>query len=334
MNQKPVFFSLRLKLVAGCTVLFSVIIPTAFYWNYQVASEQTIQELREEVKKALIGASQGIDTKEMLALYQEAKPNPRGFPADSRFNHQLAWLDTVHQINRNIWPYTYVLGKQNEIVYLVDLWAKYDPSKAAKFLETENNEWAAKSIKQGQLVERNKPYKDRWGEWITAYAPIKNAEGKIVGGMGIDIDYASVIQMKQEIAHRLFTAFIISYSAFLVLVYITFGFITRPITALTSAAKEIGEGNYQTKLPAHPQWFSLFSDEINTLTNAFDIMVGQVSQREENLKKELIKLKVEIDSVQRDEEVAVIVESDFFQDLQKKAAKQRQKRFKNAEEAT
>lgn len=182
-------------------------------------------------------------------------------------------------------------------------------------------------------MKREKPYKDRWGEWITAYIPLKNAEGKIVGGMGIDIDYASVIRMKQEIAQGLFTAFLISYSAFLVLVYITFGFITRPITALTKAAKEIGEGNYQTNLPAHPQRFSFFSDEINTLTKAFDIMVGKVSQREENLKKELIKLKVEIDSVQRDEEVAVIVESDFFQDLQKKAAIQRQKRFKKAEDS-
>jgi methyl-accepting chemotaxis protein len=333
VSQKQVFFSLRLKLVAGCTLLFSVIIPSAFYWNYQVASERTIKELREDVKKALVGASQGIDTKEMLALYQEAKQNKSGFSDDPRFNRQLAWLDTVHQINRNIWPYTYVLGKQNEIVYLVDLWAKYDPSKAAKFLETSKNEWAAKSIKQGQIVEREKHYKDRWGEWMTAYIPLKNAEGKIVGGMGIDIDYASVIRMKQEIAQRLFTAFLISYSAFLVCVYITFGFITRPITALTHVAKEIGQGNYQTKLPAHPQRFSLFSDEINTLTNAFDIMVGQVSLREENLKKELIKLKVEIDSVQRDQEVAVIVESDYFQDLLQKAAIQRQKRFKKAEDS-
>ena len=150
--------------------------------------------------------------------------------------------------------------------------------------------------------------------------------------MGIDIDYASVIQIQEEIADRLITAFIISYSAFLVLVYITFGFITRPITALTKAAKEIGEGNYQTNLPAHPQRFSFFSDEINTLTKAFDIMVGKVSQREENLKKKLIKLKVEIDSVQRDEEVAKIVESDVFQDLQKKGENLRKKRFKKKEE--
>lgn len=332
MNKKPVFFSLRLKLVAGCTLLFSVIIPTAFYWNYQVTSQRTIKELREEVKKALVGASRGIDTKEMLALYQEAKPNKSGFPDDPRFKSQLEWLDTVHQINLNIWPYTYVLDNQNEVVYLVDSWAKYDTSKAAKFLDKERDEWAVKSIKEKRIVEREKPYKDEWGEWISAYIPINNSEGKIVGGMGIDIDYASVIQIQQEIAHRLITAFIISYTAFLILVYITFGFITRPITALTKAAKEIGEGNYQTNLPAHTQRFSFFSDEINTLTKAFDIMVGKVSQREENLKKELIKLQVEIDSVQRDEKVAEIVESDFFKDLQKKGENLRKKRFKKTEE--
>jgi hypothetical protein len=180
VNKKPVFFSLRWKLVAGCTLLFSVIIPTAFYWNYQVSSERTIKGLREEVKKALIGASRGIDTKEMLALYQEAKPNKSGFPDDPRFKSQLEWLDTVHQINQKIWPYTYVLDNQNEVVYLVDSWAKYNPAKAAKFLDKDKeiNEWAVQSIKEGHIVEREKPYKDEWGEWISAYIPIKNSEGK------------------------------------------------------------------------------------------------------------------------------------------------------------
>lgn len=31
------------------------------------------------------------------------------------------------------------------------------------------------------------PYSDSWGEWVSGYAPIKNADGSIVGLLGIDI---------------------------------------------------------------------------------------------------------------------------------------------------
>ena len=50
-------------------------------------------------------------------------------------------------------------------------------------------------------------------------------------------------------------------------------------------------------------------------------MVEDIKKREEDLKKELVKLKVEIDQAKRQNEVETIASSEFFQNLRKKREK-------------
>ncbi|MFQ5575499.1 MAG: hypothetical protein ACE5G8_00775, partial [Anaerolineae bacterium] len=66
-------------------------------------------------------------------------------------------------------------------------------------------------------------------------------------------------------------------------------------------------------------------DEIGTLADVFQIMVAKVHRREDTLKKEVQKLRIEIDEVMRKQEVGEIIESDFFQDLKSKARQMRRR---------
>ena len=55
-------------------------------------------------------------------------------------------------------------------------------------------------------------------------------------------------------------------------------------------------------------------------------MVEEVKEREENLKQQVQQLIIEIDEVKRQQAVAELTETDFFENLQVAAQEMRQKR--------
>jgi hypothetical protein len=61
------------------------------------------------------------------------------------------------------------------------------------------------------------------------------------------------------------------------------------------------------------------TDELGQLDNVFLDMAREVYARTENLKQQVNRLRIEIDEQKRQKDVAAIVESDFFKDLQSKA---------------
>lgn len=66
-------------------------------------------------------------------------------------------------------------------------------------------------------------------------------------------------------------------------------------------------------------------DELGQLGGIFQAMINQVVAREQRLRQQIRDLKIEIDERRKAEEVQEIVETDYFQDLQQKAKRLRQR---------
>jgi methyl-accepting chemotaxis protein len=155
------------------------------------------------------------------------------------------------------------------------------------------------------------------GDWVTGYAPIHNSTGQTVGAVGIDFRADYVRQVQSDVRDRFVPAAIISAVLLVGMVYLVSRLLTRPVSTLTDFADRIGEGDYNQDLSRLTG--GRFHSEINKLAQVFEIMVGKVRQREENLKKQVAELQIMIDETRRQEQVDQIVDSDFFRDLQKKA---------------
>lgn len=61
---------------------------------------------------------------------------------------------------------------------------------------------AKKAIRTGTLQIDSEPTVDRWGTFISAYAPIKKADGTVVGVLGVDRAYEDILAREQEIRHN------------------------------------------------------------------------------------------------------------------------------------
>ena len=61
------------------------------------------------------------------------------------------------------------------------------------------------------------------------------------------------------------------------------------------------------------------------LAGVFETMAANVVRRERSLRREVDELRIEIDEGMRQQAVSEIVETDFFRDLQSKAARLKQR---------
>ncbi len=312
------FLSLRVKFLLGFTLLFSVVFAIAFYWFYSFATDRAMSRIEEDMVDTLNGAVAGVDGDAFVALATEAEPRDDGLTDDPRYWRHLEWLETVHEIESRAYPYTYVKGEEpNETLFIGDILVITDPDSSAAFRES----YISKGPMFQGLTEfklhTEDPYTDKWGSWVSAYAPITDSEGEKVGAMGMDFRADYVFQVQQAIRDRVVLAFVITYVTLFVLVFLVSRSLTRPIIALTKVAERVAEGDYEQDMSA--LYSGGLQDEVSTLASVFELMIDKVGAREANLTREVQKLRIEIDRAKKERQVAEITETDYFQSLRQKA---------------
>ncbi len=320
--QHPQIVSLRVKLLIGFSLVFSVVFAGAFYWFYTFTTDKTISRLRDDLRSTLSGAVAGLDVDELMDLYETGEPNAAGFSNDPRYLNQMAWLQTVKNIEPRAWLYSYVVDQpannrrvgspavssdRLETIYLVDLWAAYDPSKAVRFLEPDQtSSRSLQVLAEGKLVEESRIYEDEWGSWISAFAPLRNGDGEIVAILGLDIEADYLLQLQNRIRQRVLISFIITYGILFALIYVLSGVLTHHLSELTRSAEQIAAGNYTLELPLTRSdaastsssqspiryiWDSITAyiagspDEMNTLAQVFEGMVESIRAREQMIRE-------------------------------------------------
>lgn len=332
------FVSLRLKLLFTFTALFTVVFAATYYWFFQYSTTNALEKIKEDQLTTIQGAAAQIDADELLALYREGQPNADGFSDDPRYEANLAVLERVHAIEPRAYSGTYIVDEQGSLVFITDLWAHYDVNRAASFkyvcepVECAGGdpdtakaiELAQTAVRQGQVEMKDGIITDQWGSWSSAWAPIRDKNGNVVAGLFLDFEAAYVAEVQHQVETQIAIAAIISYLIVFVMVYIVSNQLTRPVVALTKAAERIGEGDYKQDLSSLTN--VRLRDEISTMAEVFEIMVGKVYKREQTLIKQVEELKIEIDETKRKKQVSEIVDSEFFQELQEKSRAMRRRR--------
>lgn len=323
-KQSSQFLSLRIKLLVGFSLVFSIVFAGAFYWFYTFTTDKTISRLRADLRSTLEGAVAGLDVDELMELYAEGERNAEGFSDDPRYQRQIEWFETVKSIEPRAWLYSFVVGEPDanrrvepspvvpghpETVYLVDLWANYDASKAVRFLEPDDASSRARLVVEtGTLIEEPKIYSDDWGTWLSAFAPLKNDQGEVVAVLGLDIEADYVFEIQEKIRNRVLLSFVITYGILFVLIYVLSGILTRHLTELTRSAERIAAGDYNRALALSQQHSGMrrsdgltphannrltwtdqiresLRDEMSILAQAFAVMVESIRTRERQIRE-------------------------------------------------
>ena len=355
-SAREMFISVRTKLMVGFSLIFTIVFAVAYYWFYTFATESAMQQITEDLVGTVKGATesgilssndmiQTINGDELGALIVEVEPDSDGLTEDPRYWNQVNILCDIRRIEPRASLYSYIPGQEQGEIIFITSWGRCI-SRTDDNYAFYKQSWITDNVGPNLagmkeiVLQDDSPdgcaygtpgciptiYSDDFGAWVSAFAPIKNSQGEVVAALGVDFEAGYVREVQSQILRRIFIAFGITYGVLLFMVYTGAQLFAGPIAKLTEAAGHIGEANYGTGLEIleEVQTSDRFPDEIGILQSVFKGMVNKVYQREQSLRKTVEELKIQIDETKRQKQVEEIVDSDFFQSLQEKAAKMRE----------
>jgi hypothetical protein len=342
-----VFISLRVRLFATFILLFVAYFLGSVLFFYGYRLNAAMNERTEEIRTLLTIVSAGLDGDELVALYQEGQPRADGLTDDPRYWTQLAWMEKAAG-DRPYALYTFVDAETpGEIAFVTDTLARDSDPGAVRFDETRApaaddpiwdgftgttiaaDEAVSLSTLAAELMWRNPTTvpatPDRWsdarGAWISGYTPIRNDEGRVVGALGIDLQDTYAAELRAGVLRALVRGIGETLFAMLLMAFLVSRSITKPIVAVTEAARRIGRGEFEQDL-SDVRAATFFHHEIDELAEAIEES-GRAHLSERHLRKQVAKLKVQINEGRREEQVKEIVEDDFFQELRTRAKEMR-----------
>lgn len=120
---------------------------------------------------------------------------------------------------------------------------------------------------------------DKWGVWLSGYAPVFNSSKEVVGIVGLDISAASVHDMEKVLARRFALVLILGILISLLTAWIVAEGITSPLRMLMLAVREIQHGNFKYRVNIKSR------DELRELASAFNNMTDTLMQAQFKLQE-------------------------------------------------
>ncbi len=134
-------------------------------------------------------------------------------------------------------------------------------------------------------VQMTRLYTDAYGDWISAAAPIRTRDGKVVGVLQADRHIDFFQALASEASLKVLVGALLSFLLAAPLALIAGHEIVVPLRRLAEGARVIGEGNLDQRVPVDR------SDEIGGLAQSFNSMAEKLkesSQRIELQNRDLI----------------------------------------------
>jgi adenylate cyclase len=120
----------------------------------------------------------------------------------------------------------------------------------------------------------HEPIRDKWGWFISGYAPVFDREGKAVGLLGIDMSVSQVQAKLERIKKAGLLSLFFALGIGLVLTIVVTRGITSPLKAMKEGFKQIARGNFDFKLKVKS------NDELGQLSEHFNILMQELKEKQ------------------------------------------------------
>jgi signal transduction histidine kinase len=305
--------SLQTKLViafSAMAIITSAILTFAFF---QTARRQLREDVRERLRNIASIAALQIDGDAHSTLVEPGQEKSAAYT-------RIKWvLQKIRDHSPNVrYIYTWRFNEAGELIFVVD--AETNPDEMSHIGEVyrsnEDKKFAERLARVKGATADEKFNKDRWGIWLSGYAPFYRSGGIREGIVGIDIAAEDVIAKEREFLLLSLTVFTCVVPAAMLTGWLLGRKLTAPITKLIKATEQIMEGDLGYMAPVDS------NDEIGTLAKSFNRMTrelheeivarGQEIEERSRTEKELEMTVNKLSATNRDlSEVATIAAHDL-----------------------
>jgi len=291
-KDKP-YTSLQRKIWLSFLFIYTPVLLITYYVYYLYTFQASLDILTLNISQTIDGMVKSIDAENFKMLYQEESTNnpncPPGeassvngyYPEDNpRFRVHMDWLQTVLDYHPNAYVYTYVKGPNTgDVIGISSTGYFRRPQEGFKFCQLYNSN--GQTLIFDGLSQRTdvwEIYQDSYGNWITSYAPIKDANGEIVGAVGVDVPADMIVQMKRNLLPVALLSFGLSFLIVMMIMLRFTDTVTTPIRNMVQILSEFGGREPRMKF-SEIKRRGIHRDEIDTLIEAMQSMVERIKRQ-------------------------------------------------------
>jgi diguanylate cyclase (GGDEF)-like protein/putative nucleotidyltransferase with HDIG domain len=121
--------------------------------------------------------------------------------------------------------------------------------------------------------------RDKWGTWLSGYAPVRDSEGRTVAIVGLDMSADQLLRAEDTIRLSGVLAVLTAFVLATVLSLALSAKISKPIMQLTDATRQIADGNLDYTISIES------NDEIGSLASSLNRMVASLRESQAGLLK-------------------------------------------------
>lgn len=255
---RMVLFYSCLILVAGAVLGFTI---------YRSSTGLVESSLGAQARLVAENAAKLIDTQQYAELSVEA--------GETEYYTKLrVQLNELREMNGLKYLYTLATKEQDGksiYYYVVDgapLDADGDDFSALGTIEENEYEGMIQAFEEGLPQTGELSNDSVYGATISAYVPIVNAEGKLLGIMGADFDATNIYALMDSNKKTTLYVALGIIAAGIILVILLASYLTRPLLQLTSQVAKVREGDLTVSIPLGRK------DEIGQLAQTFQQLVA------------------------------------------------------------
>ncbi len=185
MPQSGSFFSSQKKLLLLAVFLLALAILAGwFFTGFVMQTGDRLERVRIESLANTAAASVDAGNVELLA----GKPEDAGTQSFSGLQNQLRRVRDANPDFRFVYLMRPSADKPDQMIFLVDAEESDSPDYSAPGDVYDGPSAALFSVYRSGRPAIESPYHDRWGDWVTSVAAVKDAKtGKVVAVLGMDI---------------------------------------------------------------------------------------------------------------------------------------------------
>jgi signal transduction histidine kinase/CheY-like chemotaxis protein len=268
-------FTLQAKLGLCFSALAVLVSGLATIGLYLLTVDWLRDALRQQIRDAVAIAAVELDGDAFATLTRREQEDE---PTYQRLKKELQRIRDAGTGYRYV--YTLRQDDQGQIIFVVD--AEGDPDDLVHIGEHYDD--ASPTLVSNfetlsePLVERDF-YEDKWGTWLTGYAPVLGSDGERKVILGMDIAAATVLKRERQLLWAPLAVFAITVPLSLVIGTWFGGKLAAPMVALTRGAERIRSGELDHTVEVRT------NDETSDLADAFNAMTQELRQSLETLRK-------------------------------------------------
>ena len=251
-------------------MIFSGALGNFLIYEYSLKSQ--MGQLRDKLKIVAQAIAMTVDPGEVLAIPLNKKGEDT-----AEFRAVEKKLLKIRDLSPSI-VYIYILrktDKENILQFAIDI---HPSNRAAENLPASPGEKYDISHfpelqKAFEQSSADKVFgKDKWGIFLSGYAPIRNSLSNVIAVLGVDVSAEDVYSMQNEVHKRAILVLLLGVILSLIIGVLISGAFAKPIEELLKGTRHIAAGNLDYRVDVKG------SDEFKELADSFNQMAFKLDK--------------------------------------------------------